>query len=86
MILFLFYAGGLFDTYNADLQETFRSAIEVANKEILVNSSIRLDSNAFDIPYGNEFAASKDLCKLLKVTNRSLRGYVNWTVDIFTRK
>lgn len=41
--------------------------MEVANNERLVDSNIRLESNTLNVSYGNEFAASKSLCKLLKV-------------------
>lgn len=59
--------GGLFDTTAYNSRQIFRYAAQVANNERLTDSNIKLDPRPFQITYGNEFAASNDLCKLLKV-------------------
>lgn len=45
----------------------FRSAIEMMNNQEQ-ERNIKLDGQVFEIPYGNEFIASKKLCRFLKVT------------------
>lgn len=60
--------GSLFDTNVRQSEQILQCAIQIANNEKLAGSNIKLGPRTFEISYGNELAASKSVCKLLKVS------------------
>lgn len=64
---FFFLKGAVLDTYNNnELEQFFNFAIDAANGQDFI-SNLKLSAQVSTIPYGNEFLASKKLCKFLKV-------------------
>ncbi|KAG4072100.1 hypothetical protein HA402_015599 [Bradysia odoriphaga] len=57
---------GLFDNTEDTSSIVFRYAASVANRK-LADSQMKFDPEPIKIPYGNEFAASNSLCKLLQL-------------------
>lgn len=59
----------MFDNKNAeDAEIVFKYAVEIANTEILGTSNNRLEAAPQKVPEGNEFAVSKRVCRLLRVS------------------
>ena len=60
-------AGGLFD-YNVDeAKQVFEYAIEIANKELLADEEFQMKSHVLEVPFGDDYLISRNLCKMLKV-------------------
>uniref|UniRef100_A0A8W7PVP5 Ionotropic glutamate receptor C-terminal domain-containing protein n=1 Tax=Anopheles coluzzii TaxID=1518534 RepID=A0A8W7PVP5_ANOCL len=58
--------GGLFDGATEDVELAFQYAVEAVNNEKLSYSNYQLEAQAVQVKYGDQFDASKKLCRLLK--------------------
>ncbi|XP_065092480.1 glutamate receptor ionotropic, kainate 2 isoform X2 [Ochlerotatus camptorhynchus] len=58
--------GGLFDGDTDDAMLAFQYAVEAVNNEKLAYSNYRLEAHPMTVKYGDQFDASKKLCRLLK--------------------
>lgn len=67
--------GGLFDGATEDVELAFQYAVEAVNNEKLSYSNYQLEAQAVQVKYGDQFDASKKLCRLLKVSKRRHEQY-----------
>uniref|UniRef100_A0A182TZ79 Uncharacterized protein n=1 Tax=Anopheles melas TaxID=34690 RepID=A0A182TZ79_9DIPT len=58
--------GGLFDGATEDVELAFQYAVEAVNNEKLSYANYQLEAQAVQVKYGDQFDASKKLCRLLK--------------------
>ncbi|XP_055615442.1 glutamate receptor ionotropic, kainate 2 isoform X2 [Toxorhynchites rutilus septentrionalis] len=66
--------GGLFDGDTDDASLAFQYAVEAVNNEQLSYSNYRLEAHPVTVKYGDQFDASKKLCKLLKTGVAAIFG------------
>lgn len=67
----------MFDSNFELNKKMFDFAIETANKKMLENEEFQLKGVVKEIAFGNDFDASKNACKLLKVCHCSVvSGFV----------
>lgn len=59
--------GALIDFNYKETREIFKYAIDAANNGMDPESKLKLRPLISEIQYGNEFTASKNICKFLKV-------------------
>lgn len=72
-VYFLFgsqQTGAVFDKSHDERERVLRHAVHMANKNILRDSGIVLDTNIERVSYGNTYAVSKSVCSLLNVSRR----------------
>lgn len=63
----------MFDEYTNDAEWAFQYAVEVVNNERYNMTDNSFESISMRVDYGNQFDASKKLCRLLKVRSIFLR-------------
>lgn len=69
-------AGGLFDGITEDAKNAFQYAVDVVNSKKGGKFKGKFEAVAETVEFGNEFEASKSLCKILKVSSGSWRSLV----------
>lgn len=65
------FIGALFDDNVNDTELMLRFAVEsINNQQDNHQQRVRIDEMHAEVPYGNEFAASRRLCRFMKVFMR----------------